>query len=115
MSTVTEWVDVQVPVTTAYNQWTQHLLVGDLSEEPAWGCEPVTLESVDVPWWLTSRRPGTIGSSEAAELSEQHLAAYPPGDRRMRNEQSPAVRLAAGDGAVTAAYPAGDRIRLGVS
>jgi uncharacterized membrane protein len=23
MSTVTEWVDVQVPVTTAYNQWTQ--------------------------------------------------------------------------------------------
>ena len=22
----------------------------DLSEEPAWGCEPVTLESVDVPW-----------------------------------------------------------------
>ena len=66
MSTVTESVDVDVPVRTAYNQWTQFTEFPQFME----GVEEITQSSDTMTHWTI--KVGGIERQFDAEITEQH-------------------------------------------
>ncbi|SDD22512.1 SRPBCC family protein [Auraticoccus monumenti] len=66
MSQVQETVDVDVPVTTAYNQWTQF----ESFPEFMGGVESVTQTSDTMTHWVT--KIGGVEREFDAEITEQH-------------------------------------------
>ncbi len=66
MSTVVEYIDVDVPVTTAYNQWTQFESFPQFME----GVERVDQLSETLTHWVTNI--GGVRREFDAEITEQH-------------------------------------------
>jgi uncharacterized membrane protein len=66
MSTVTEWVDVQVPVTTAYNQWTQF----ESFPQFMGGVEEIRQLDDTHTHWVT--KMGGVKREFDATITEQH-------------------------------------------
>ena len=66
MTTIEKSVDVEVPVTTAYNQWTQFETFPYFME----GVENITQESATRTHWVT--KIGGVSREFDAEITEQH-------------------------------------------